>query len=260
MKRAARYIIAGCVLALMLAVLAVALGASAEKRSAAVCERLGVVIRDSLENSFVSAEDIREYLGKESGGYIGKRLDSLDLQKIEKIVDGRSAVLKSEAYVTKDGTLNISVTQRRPAVRFQKKDGGFYADKEGFLFPLQSSYTAYVPIIDGHIPLKADSGYKGAASDEKEQEWIDKILGLVRYMEDSGVWAEDIVQITVRQNGDLVMIPRKGKEKFIFGPPDGITGKFGRMEKYYTAIVPDKGEGYYSTVNVKYDGQIICRK
>lgn len=28
---------------------------------------------------------------------------------------------------------------------------------------------------------------------------------------------EDIVQISVSGNGDIIMVPREGKEKFIFG-------------------------------------------
>jgi hypothetical protein len=64
----------------------------------------------------------------------------------------------------------------------------------------------------------------------------------------------------VNEDGDLVMVPRTGGEKFIFGKPDKAEDKFSRISKYYTAIVPSKGEGFYTTVNVKYDGQIVCRK
>ena len=96
-----------------------------------------IVILDSMENSFVSEADIKKYLDKEFGGYIGRSLDSLDLVKAEKIIDGRSAVKKSHAFVTRDSLLRINVTQRRPVVRFQKPDGGFYADAEGYIFPLR---------------------------------------------------------------------------------------------------------------------------
>ncbi len=260
MKPFARNILALAFLALVTACLAAALGSSAVKKKNLTCRSLAVTIRDSLENSFVSKEDIRKYLDAEAGGYMGSPADSIDLVRIEHIIDSRSAVLKSEAYMTKDGTLNISVTQRRPAVRFQKAGGGFYADREGFIFPLQGNYTAYVPVIDGAIPVNAGNSYKGTAESEKEKKWIKDIISLVEYMEESGVWADNIVQITVRDNGDLVLIPRKGKERFLFGKPDDIEDKFSRMEKYYTGIVPAKGEGYYSTVNVKYNGQIICRK
>ncbi len=260
MKPVVRNILALSFLALVAVCLMAAMEASSAKKGKLTCKSLSVIIKDSLENSFVSAADIKKYIDAESGGYIGKRLDSIDLAGIEKIIDGKSAVFKSEAYITKDGVLNISVTQRRPFVRFQRADGGFYADREGYIFPLQGNYTAYVPVIDGNIPVNISGSYKGEAGSEKEKKWIKDMIGLIEYMDESGVWADNIVQITVRDNGDLILIPRQGKEKFLFGGPDDIEEKFSRMEKYYTGIVPAKGEGYYSSVNVKYDGQIVCRK
>ncbi len=260
MRSFIRNTIAFCFLALASACLVAALGSSAREKEGLTCSSLEVTVLDSLENNFVCASDIRRYLDTESGGYIGKKLTSIDLVEMERIIDGKSAVLKSEAYITKDGTLNIAVTQRKPMVRFQKPDGGFYADREGYIFPLQGNYTAYVPVVDGAIPVNVSGSYKGKAGSEKEQKWINDMIGLISYMEESGIWSGNIVQITVRGNGDLVLIPRQGKEKFLFGGPDNLEDKFSRMEKYYTGIVPAKGEGYYSTVNVKYNGQIVCRK
>jgi cell division protein FtsQ len=210
-------------------------------------------------NRFVSKADVKKFLDKEYGEYIGMHLDSIDLAKVEKIIDGRSAVNKSEAYTTRDGMLNVKVTQRTPVVRFQKSDGGFYADAEGFLFPLQSSYASRVQVIDGDIPLKANSGYKGEITDEKERAWLEKVIDLVNYMENSRTWKDKIVQITVCDGGELIMVPREGKERFHFGQPDEIQEKFRKMEKYYTAVVPAKGEKEYSVVNLEYDGQIVCR-
>lgn len=228
-------------------------------RSPLICKGLNVEIKDSSINSFVSPADIRKYLDKEYGEYIGMKLDSIDLVKVEKIIDGRSAVHKSQAYVTRNGMLNVSVTQRTPVVRFQKKDGGFYADAEGFLFPLQSSYSSRVQVIDGDIPLKANSGYKGKVENEKEKEWLENVLRVVNFMETSKTWKDKIVQITVSDGGELTLVPREGKERFHFGQPDRIKEKFGKMEMYYSCILPEKGSDAYTSVNVEYDGQIVCK-
>ena len=233
--------------------------AGRSSRSQVICERLEVVITDSLENSFVSKEDVRKYLDKEYGQYIGVAVDSLDLVKIEKIIDNRSAVDKSQAYVTKDGTLHVTVSQRRPVVRFQKKSGGFYADAEGYIFPLQSSFTSHVQVIDGNIPLAANSGYKGGISDPKERQWFDRMMGLVTYIEGSKVWKDKIVQIHIADNGDAALIPREGNEIFIIGKPVELEEKFMKMGKYYTVIIPEKGSGAYRTVDLRYKGQIVCR-
>lgn len=259
MSKTVRHIINGVSGALLAACLVVAYMSGVSCRAPLKCTGLNVVIADSSINRFVSKADVKKFLDKEYGEYVGMLLDSIDLAKVEKIIDGRSAVNKSEAYTTRDGMLNVKVTQRTPVVRFQKSDGGFYADAEGFLFPLQSSYASRVQVIDGDIPLKANSGYKGEITDEKERAWLGKVIDLVNYMENSRTWKDKIVQITVCDGGELIMVPREGTERFHFGQPDEIQEKFRKMEKYYTAVVPAKGEKEYSVVNLEYDGQIVCR-
>lgn len=220
----------------------------------------GVKVEFTDDFNFVTAKDVEGYLNKDYGAYIGQRLDSVDLLKVETILDGKSAILKAEAYTTPDGYLNVRIRQREPVVRFQKDNNGYYADEKGFLFPLQKNYTSRVPIIDGAVPLNVERGYKGEPKTEAERRWLREAISLVNYMKGSVIWEENICQITVRDNGDLVMIPRQGKERFIFGHPSGFESKFDRIGRYYSAILPEKGAGFYSTVNVKYNGQIVCRK
>lgn len=229
-----------------------------ERRHQVTCAGVKVEFADGF--NFVTAEDIEGYLKKEYGTYVGQRLDSLDLAKVEKILAGKGAILKTDAYTTPDGYLNVKVYQREPVVRFQKGNTGFYADEKGFIFPLQNNYTSRVPIVDGAVPLSVTADYKGEAKTPQEKLWLSRVIAMVAYMDGSKVWAENISQITVEPDGDLVMVPREGKEVFIFGQPTEIAAKFEKMGKYYTAIVPDKGEGHYSTVNVKYKDQIVCRK
>jgi cell division protein FtsQ len=256
LNRTLRYIITIVTVVLVFGTAAVAVIAGRNSRKPLVCKSLDVVIVDSLENDFVNKADVKRFLDKEYGGYIGTVLDSIDLCRIETIIDGRSAVMKSQAFVTKDGTLHIKVTQRKPIVRFQKSDGGFYADTEGYVFPLQSSYASYVQIIDGDIPINMKSGHKGEIENPEEKIWFDKVMKLVNFIEGSP-WKERIVQIHVGNGGELTLIPREGEEKFIIGQPMNIEDKFARIEKYYTAIAPL--ERNYKTINLIFDGQIVCR-
>lgn len=257
MNKAVRNIIAILIGVIIFGVIAVSVLAGKASRAPLKCTGIDVVITDSLDNDFVSEEDVKKFLDKEYGQYIGQPLDSLDLCRIEKIIDGRSAVLKSEAYVTKNGILNISVTQRKPVVRFQKQGGGFYADIEGFVFPLQSSYASYVHIVDGDIPINMKSGHKGEIENPEEKQWFDGMMNVIRFLEGNATWKDRVVQIHIENGGEMVLIPREGKERFIFGQPVNIRDKFERMERYYTGIAPQGRE--YSSVNLKYDGQIVCR-
>lgn len=260
MNRTMKYILTGTCGILLAACIFLAFTAGTNARKSVTCTGLEVVVLDSMQNSFVSRADVRSYLDKEYGRYIGEAIDSIDLVRVEDIVDGRSAVLKSQAYVTRDGMLHVEVTQRKPVVRFQKTDGGFYADAEGYIFPLQRSYASHVHVIDGNIPLAANSGYKGAIENPKEKEWFGRMMDVINFIEGSKTWKDKIVQISVDEGSDLILIPREGNEKFLFGQPTDIEAKFRKMEKYYTHILPAKGADFYKIVDLKYDGQIVCKQ
>lgn len=259
MNKAVKYILYTILAFVILGCMVAAYIAGQQSRGPIICKGIRIEVLDSTINSFVTVSDVRIYLDKSCGKLIGQPIDSIDLVKVEKVVDSRSAVLKSEAFVTRDSMLNITVTQRKPVVRFQKKDGGFYADAEGYIFPLQSSYASHVQIIDGAIPLAANSGYKGDIENPDEKAWFKRIMSVVNYMEGSKVWKGKIVQIHVQENGELILIPREGNEKFLFGQPGSIEEKFSKMERYYTTIIPEKGSNRYKSVDVRFADQIVCK-
>jgi cell division protein FtsQ len=212
-------------------------------------------------NRFITPREIRTFLDEElEGGYIGVQIDSINLTRIEEILDGKSAILKSQAFTTKDSILNVVVTQKKPIVRFQKGTKGFYAVEDCSLFPLQSTYTSHVMVVDGYIPLKIEHGYLGKPDTEEGCRWLKGIVGLVKYINASRTWQSKIVQITVQEDGDLVLIPREGHERFLFGQACEVEKKFEKMELYYKGIREEKGEDAYRTVDLRFEGQIICRK
>ena len=241
MKPVVRILVAASAIAVCLFLWLIGDRLSADNRREVTCSGLETIISDSLERKFISPDDIRDWMN-DYGTYLGLRLDSVDLKKVEAVIDGKSSVRKSQAWLTDDGVLHVSITQREPVVRFQGASGGFYADADGYLFPLQNRHTARVPIVDGALPIKLGKGYKGLPETEKEQEWVASMLGLVRYL-----------------GGNLVLIPREGTERFLFGGPTGVDAKFERIRKYYEGVAPTR-ETPYRTVDVRFDGQIICTK
>jgi len=260
MKRAAGITISALVLAAVVLLLAFLSSKGREVRSHIACTELKVDILDSAKLGFVTEADIRGILKDEYGVFIGQRLDSVGLARIERILDGRSAVLKSEAYTTSDGLLHIEITQREPLVRFNNGIVSFYADETGYIFPPVEGYEADIPIVTGSIPLEIPKGYKGEPKTPKEKLWLSGIIDLLKYLDSDKMWNSALKSVTVDEKGDLVLYPVKGKERFLFGRPEDVRDKFRRLEDYYRYIAPTKEDGYYTIVNVKYDGQIVCRK
>lgn len=238
--------------ALLICVLTGAYFLGAASRRPIRCKGLAITVTDSAMNKFITPREIRQYLDEElEGGYIGVQMDSIDLTRIEEILDSKSAIFKSEAFTTKDSILNIVVTQKKPVVRFQKGSQGFYAVADGSLFPLQDTYASHVMVVDGNIPINLEHG---------DSMWTENIITLVKYIENSRTWQGKIVQITVRKDGNLILIPREGQERFLFGQPYELEEKFEKMGFYYKGIRKEKGEDAYRTIDLRFKGQIVCRK
>ena len=258
MRKTVRHILVLVLTALCAAGLFAALRASAARRHRTTCRGVEIAVTDSLKRHFVTEQDVRDYLA-EDGKFIGVRIDSVDLVGIESMLDRRSAIHKSEAYITDDGILHVDITQREPVVRFQGPSGGFYADREGYLFPLQARHTARVPVVDGALPINLKKGFKGVPETEEERQWVADMLQMVRYMADRKEWSDLVGQVSVLKGGGIVLIPREGTERFLFGAPTDIDAKFARIRKYYEAVAPAQ-ETPYRTVDVRYGNQIICRR
>ena len=233
-----------------------------KQRRSKTCQGKGtlqVTVVDSLERRFVTRDDIEAWLDKEYRAYAGLPLDSVDLDRIEKIISGHSAVRDCESWLTDDGILHVSLSQRQPVVRFQDGQRGYYADADGFIFPLQARGSVQVPVVDGNIPLKIQRGFKGEPGEEEGREWLMQILGLVNAIKGTS-WEQNISQIHVNKNADLVLIPREGKERFLFGSPTRIGQKLELMDAYYRSVAPSKEPGWYSLVDVRHPRQVVCRK
>ena len=219
--------------------------------------RLDVQVTDSLERQFVGRADVVAWLEKEYRAYAGLPLDSVDLDRIEKLVQAHSVVRDCEAWLTDDGVLHVQLCQRQPVVRFDDGTNGYYADATGFVFPLQARGSVEVPVVDGHIPMKIPRGFKGTPADAAEKQWLDQMVAMVNSITGT-VWEDNIVRITVSRNRNLVLTPREGREQFIFGEPVRVQEKLRLMKAYYESVAPVKPD--YRSVDLRYRGQLVCRK
>lgn len=224
------------------------LHSSREKYAIMDCNRLELSFTDSLK--FVSESDIKKFLEKNYGVYVGQRLDSIKLERIEQMIESRNVVLNSEAWVTADGILHIRIAQRAPILRFMNGQQGYYMDAEGYVFPLHKTFTADVPVIEGNVP----------PMDKQDDKWKESMIELREFLDDNEDYAIMIEKMSISGSGDLVINTGRGDETFILGEVKDLKEKFGRIEKYYAYIVPQAEDKKYKTVILKYKNQIICRE
>ena len=162
------------------------------------------------------------------------------------MLETKAPVRKAEVWITDDGVLHAVVYQRDPVLRFDYKGNGYYTDRFGNIFPLSGDYVAEVPVISCDPKLGFDPL------------WLSQAIALVSKISGSSLWSSRIGAYSVNKNGDFVL--EGDGLRIIYGDFSESPRKFAAMEKYFSSIAPLRADDPYHTVNVKYKGQIICRK
>jgi len=222
-----------------------------------MCQNITVTILDSLQNRFVSKKEVKDILISSKANPLKQHPCDLNLSDMENLLNKKSAIKFSDVSVTRDGKILVDITQRRPVLRIETRFGGFYVDDTNYIFPLVNTFTSYVPIICGHIPIKLSEGYRGETADH-ESKWLNKILKFGKFLDNHEFWNAQIQQIYIEKNQDLVFYTRVGNQKIIFGQPENIEYKFNKLNAYYHNIVPNEGWNKFKEINLKYSNQIIC--
>ncbi|MBP5517817.1 MAG: hypothetical protein J6X91_04070 [Bacteroidales bacterium] len=221
-----------------------------------ICKSVKVTLLDSSLNKFISKEEVIGIIDRFLGPSVGKNIDSIKLQQIEALLNHRSVVKESQAFVTRDGQMNILIRQRKPVVRIEAPNGGFYIDETAYIFPLIPDHPSYVPVITGNIPenFLEDESFTDSTA------LISKMLQMGLFLERNPFWNNQIEEVFINDEGDAELITRAGEQRIIFGDFDNIPEKFNKLSSFYQYIVPKEGWDKYACVNLKYRGQIVCTK
>ena len=228
---------------------------SAQGRKQARCQRVDVILLDSLETAIVDRQEVKDLLVKSTRNRI---TDSIDLYAIEQLVASRGEVMSAEVYTADSRTLAVRITQRKPVVRLDKGRERWYADPEGYLFPVRNAVD--VPVVTGAIPFTLDAAYKGPTPREN-RDWMQGMVELARYIDSKPVLRSEVAQIDIAPDGDIVLYTRTAGPAIIFGDSGDYANKFRKLEAWWRNIEPQVEEGKtYKTINLKYNQQIICKQ
>ena len=182
LKKVVTYILMGIAVLIFCGYFAAASILARKGAREVMCTDVSVRILDSAVNRFVSPGDIRSILTSSAVSPIDRPRDEINLHDIEDLLNSRSAIKKSDASIANDGILDISITQRRPVIRIQTGSGAFYIDDTGYIFPWVSTFTSYVPIVSGHIPVRLEEGYRGVP-EETDRKWVGQIISLALWLD-----------------------------------------------------------------------------
>ncbi|MDA3930644.1 MAG: FtsQ-type POTRA domain-containing protein [Prolixibacteraceae bacterium] len=205
------------------------------------------------ENQFVSSETILNQIQKSFKGLNGAKLDTINTNEIERVVEQNPWVKNAEVFkgyskldtLRLAGGLKVNIEQEVPIMRIVHGAQGFYLNEDGKHLPFSSSNTLNVVVITGETP------------DEYLKE---KLLPFVMYISNNEFWNAQVQQIHVLKNQELLLVPRAGDQLIEFGEATEIEKKFRNLKAVYKNGFTNGDWTKYKKISLKFDNQVICTR
>lgn len=210
-----------------------------------ICQRLEVVVKDSLDKHFVSQSDLIYILKKANLDPVKKPMDAINTDKIESELLQNEMIFSVDAYKTPSGIIKLEVEQKMPILRVISARGNFYVDNMGTTMPVSRHYVAHLPIVNGYV--------------EKELAVTD-LYKFALFLQENEFWNNQIEQIYVYPDSEVELIPRVGNHRIVLGSFTDFEEKLNNLELFYEQAIPKVGWEKYSMINLKYKNQIVCTK
>jgi len=237
-----------------LSALVVLMGFIEVKKAESTCKKVQVVLPGN--QFFIERAEIDEILKENNGLLVGRRLANINIQDLEDRLKANPFIEYAKVYIDMDGVIHTDVKQRMPVLRILNLAGqDFYVDQNGLKVPLSDHFTARVLVANGEIT----EGFAGKVDTLRTKLGKD-LFATAKFISEDSLWNDQIVQLYVNAQKDMELIPRVGTQKIILGNADFLDEKFRNLLVFYKKAIPMVGWGAYSTVSLKFKGQIVCTK
>ncbi|PCH94115.1 MAG: hypothetical protein COB85_05960 [Bacteroidetes bacterium] len=209
------------------------------------CEKIHVEIDYSEGYFFVEPEDVRAMIRNDGIELLGKPISAIDFQMLESLIANNPHVENVQVYSLISGDLKIEISQRTPMLRLMPRSmRGFYLDKKGVRMELSKKYTARVTLANGFI----------------KNDMVSDLFLLATFVNNNKFWQSQLQQIYVDSAQQILLIPRVGRHKIILGEVRNLENKFSHLLAFYKDGLNKIGWNRYETIDLSYEGQIVCTK
>jgi cell division protein FtsQ len=234
----------------------------AASSSSMPCSGIVISITDSSDYNFVTKRQLLNLATGGNGKIIGQPLSRISAQEIENRINILRELKVAEVYTTVDGALHLFVDQRNPVMRIIPDEGGdYFLDDEGWLFRKRNLYNPRLHIVEGNINITPAMLDSVSVLDTLIRGTILKdAFHFVNYINRHNFWSAQIDQIHIDNNDDVNLIPRVGNHVIHLGSFEDYETKLNKLEALYDDVMPVVGWNQYSSINLEYRDQVVCRK
>ncbi len=207
-------------------------------------------------DKLISERDVRQALLLSFGNTLeGTELGRLEVERMERVLEQDPFVLDAETYVDQKNVLHVRVTQREPVLRVLDNNGGnYYLDRNGVKMPPSKNFAARVLVATGNVSPYTPKFQQGKRTTLRDLFSLTQTLLADEFM---GAFVQ---QIHVNNAGEFTLVPLVGDQKILIGSARKLEDKLFRLKMFYREGMPYTGWRLYESINLKYNGQVVCRR
>lgn len=224
-----------------------------------VCTKVDINIEDENENGFLKTAEVKSLLEKKHLYPLSMVATDINTRKIENELCKTAFVKTAQCYISENGHVTITLTQRTPIIRVKAANGDdFYIDDNGGVMP-NSQYTSDMIIATGNISRSYACSYLSIVA---------------RCIMADDLWRNQIEQINVLSDQTLEIVPRVGDHIINLGllptsknvedrkekVTEFISNQLRRLELFYKYGLSEAGWNKYSYISLEFSNQVICTR
>jgi len=203
----------------------------------------------------ISEKEIKQILQLAAGKTITKaNIKTLNLRKLEAKLNKDKRIQRADLYFDSKNRLHAHIIQKKPIMRVIEEEGGeYYLDENGKQVPVTRGSAVRVPLVTG---IRDTFSLVNTKSDRPSK--LKQVFDIMKYVAKDPFLTALIEQAHVEHDsiGDIVLIPKLGREKLIFGDASDIQAKFDNLKIFYRDGMPKLGWSRYKSLNLKYSHQV----
>lgn len=209
------------------------------------CKEVCVVIEDSLERSYVAADELLSYLRSRGLSPLGKAMCEIDCHAIEQCLLSHDMIRTAACYKSPFDKICISLTQRIPMLCVLTNGECYYVDTDRRVMPTRQGVEAEVPTFRGAVSERAAC-----------EEYYDFVV----WLQNNSYWGERISGIQVTNPKYLVLTQEGSASKIVLGELDGFEDKLRRLRTLYSKGMSLLDSTTYKEYDLRFKGQVVARK
>ncbi|MBK8623742.1 MAG: hypothetical protein IPN79_18790 [Saprospiraceae bacterium] len=227
---------------------------SVQRKKMAAVDTVVIHIQAAESGRLIQEKEVKSLMVKSLGfSPDRKKIRSVNSRKLERDLQKDARIQHVDVYFDAKNRLHIALVPKEVIVRITDQRGSsYFLDAKGKKVPVVQGSAVRVPLANGFIDVYQE-GF-----DKKEGKSVLKdIFNMIQYIRNDEFLHALVEQIYVDETGEIILIPKVGKEKIVFGGADQMDEKFDNLKIFYRDGMTKLGWNRYPVLNVKFVNQVV---